>query len=267
MIINLHLLDACDFRCTHCFAHFGTRKTLSCKDWRTIVDNIMESINVERFNLAGGEPLLYGGLAELVEYIRSKGKAVSIITNGYSLSDQKIDLLSEYGVSMIGLSIDSPNASTLRKLGRCTASGNILDPDRCVSLCRRIRARDISLKINTVISQLNWTEDFSSFIRYALPSRWKLLKIKEFKNDFFDNTSLLINNTQFNNFILRHRSIPHVVEMTMANSYIMIDAFGNLVDTSSNDNTPVANLLSVSFRDAFVRLKFDYDTYYARYAA
>jgi radical S-adenosyl methionine domain-containing protein 2 len=267
MIINLHLLDACDFRCAHCFAHFGARKTLPRKDWQSIVDNILDSINVERFNLAGGEPLLYGGLAELAEYIRSKGKAVSIITNGHSLSRQKIDILSECGVSMIGLSIDSPNASTLRKLGRCTASGNILEPDRCVDLCRHIRARGMSLKINSVISQLNLTEDFSSFIRAALPCRWKLLKIKEFKNDFFNNTPLLINDPQFDNFILRHRSIPHVVERTMANAYIMVDAFGNLVDNGSNDNTPVADLLNVSFRDAFMRLKFDYNTYDARYAA
>jgi radical S-adenosyl methionine domain-containing protein 2 len=267
MIINLHLLDACNFRCVHCFAHFGARKTLSYKDWRIIVDNIMENTNVERFNLAGGEPLLYRELAELAEYIRSKGKAVSIITNGYSLSDRKIDILSECGVSMIGLSIDSPNVSTLRKMGRCTAMGDILEPDRCIGFCRHIKARGINLKINTVISQLNWTEDFSSFIRKALPDRWKLLKAKEFKNDLFDNASLLINDAQFNDFILRHRNIPHVVERTMANSYIMIDAFGNLVDTGSNDNTPVANLLNVSFRDAFAHLKFDYGIYRARYAA
>jgi len=267
MVVNLHLLDACDFRCAHCFAHFDAKKTLPCKNWQGIVDNIIDSTKVERFNLAGGEPLLYRSLEELSDYIRSKGSEVSIITNGYSLSDQKIDFLGECGVSMIGLSIDSPNAATLRKLGRCTTSGNILDPDRCISLSRRIRARGMSLKINSVISQLNYTEDFSSFIREAQPCRWKLLKMKEFKNDSFDNSSLMITDAQFDNFVQRHRNIPHIGERTMANAYIMVDAFGNLVDTGSNDNSPVADLQSVSFRDAFSRLNFDYGIYQQRYVA
>jgi radical S-adenosyl methionine domain-containing protein 2 len=191
MIVNLHILDACDFRCTHCFAHFGARKALPCKDWQIIVDNILGGINVERFNLAGGEPILYIGRAELTEYIRSRGSAVSIITNGYSLSDKKIDLLGESGVSMIGLSVDSPNTATLRRLGRCTISGDILTPARCIS----------------------------------------------------------------------------IVEKTMVNAYVMVDAFGNLVDTGSVNNTPAGNLLKVSFSDAFARLKFDYGIYQARYAA
>jgi len=267
MVINLHVLDACDFRCAHCFAHFDATKVLPCKEWKAIVDNIMGGVHVERFNLAGGEPLLYRDLAELADYIRSRGCEVSIITNGYSLSEQKIDFLSECGVSMVGLSIDSPNAATLYKLGRHTARGDILSPERCLNICRRIRERGMALKINTVVSRLNYAEDFSGFMKAAAPNKWKLLKIKEFRNDFFDNTPLLINDVQYYGFVQRHRAIPHIVERTMANAYIMVDAFGNLVDTGSNDNSPIADLRKVDFRDAFSRMEFDYDTYQSRYAA
>ena len=65
----------------------------------------------------------------------------------------------------------------------------------------------------------------------------------------------------------RCNTIPHVVERTMTNAYIMVDVFGNLVDTGSNDNTPLANLLNVNFEDALKRLQFDQETYQARYAA
>jgi radical S-adenosyl methionine domain-containing protein 2 len=228
----------------------------------------MNSITVERFNLAGGEPLLYSGITELADYIRFRGSAVSIITNGYSLCEKKINLLSECGVSMIGLSVDSANASTLGKLGRHTVSKDILDPKRCIDLCRCIRKKGISLKINSVISQMNYTEDFNSFIRTAAPCKWKILKIKKFENHQFDNSSLLINDAQFGSFIGRHKTIPNVVtEPTMANAYIMVDAFGNLVDTGSHNNTPVANLLTEDFGGAFSRMEFDYDIYQARYAA
>ena len=267
MVINLHLLDACNFNCGHCFARFNASSTLPCNDWKGIVDNILGSAYVERFNLAGGEPLLYGGLAELAGYIRLKGCEVSLITNGYNLTDQMIRILGDCGISMIGLSIDSANPQTLRALGRHTASGSILEPERCVSICRLIRDKGMTLKINTVVSKLNYTEDFSPFIQTALPHRWKLLKIKEFKTSFADNFPLLIDDSQFDGFIRRHRAIPHICERTMYSAYIMVDAFGNLVDTGTTNNTPVADLRKVSFRDAFKRMDFDYNTYHARYAA
>ena len=265
-VINLHVLEACNFRCSHCFAHFGGSK-ISFKEWKSIVDNVMRGIQVKRFNIAGGEPLLYGDLDELANYIRSKGCEVSIITNGYGLSKQRTDALSECGISMFGLSIDSPNADTLRKVGRHTASGDILTPEMCLETCRHIRERGMALKINTVVSQHNYTEDFSHFIKEAVPSRWKIFKIKEFRKDRFDNSSLLISDAQFDNFVHRHGDIPHIPERTMAGTYIMIDASGNLIDTRSNNNTPVANLLEANFGSVFSKLNFDHDTYNSRYAA
>ena len=267
MVVNLHLLDACNFRCAHCFAHFGANKTLSSGQWKAIVDNIMEDMAVERFNLAGGEPLLYSGLAALADHIRARGSEVSLITNGYRLSPQKARLLKEHGVSMIGLSIDSANPATLHALGRHTPAGDLLDPHRCLDICGHIKALGMKLKINTVVSGLNHTEDMSSFIRAAAPLRWKILKMKAFRNRLFDNSSLDIDDSQFDSFVSRHRALPRIAERTMAGAYIMVDAFGNLVDTRSSDNTPAANLLEESFSEAFRRLEFDYGTYNARYAA
>jgi radical S-adenosyl methionine domain-containing protein 2 len=267
MVVNLHLLDACDFRCTHCFSHFGTEKILSFGQWKKIIDNIRESMVVKRFNLAGGEPLLYSHLPELAVYIHSLGSEVSVISNGYSLSENMIDVLNKCNVSMIGLSIDSANPSTLNALGRHTVFGDILEPKRCIDLCKYIKAKGIILKINTVISKINYTEDFHSFIQTALPDRWKLLKMKIFSNRFFNNTHIAITDNQFDDSVTRHADIPHITERTMANNYIMIDAFGNLIDTSSDDNTLVANLLKDDFSAVFPRLCFDYVTYYERYSA
>ena len=267
IVINLHLTDACDFNCLHCFAHFGAKRVLSVNEWKIIVDNTLEGRDVQRFNLAGGEPLLYRDIFELSTYIRSRGCEVSIITNGYNLSAEKIKQLKECGISMIGLSIDSSNPQTLRQLGRNTASGNILDPERCVNLCRCIRENGISLKINTVVSSLNYTDDLNSFIREASPDRWKLLKIKKLENNVYDNTALLINDAQFDNFVNCHKNVPHIVERSMANTYIMIDALGNLVDTGSDKNTPIANLLNTSFSEAFKQMNFDMKNYQVRYAA
>jgi radical S-adenosyl methionine domain-containing protein 2 len=79
--------------------------------------------------------------------------------------------------------------------------------ERCISLCRHIKGKGMTLKINSVISQLNYKEDLNSFIRAAAPDKWKALKIKEFRNAGFDNSSLIIDDAQFDSFIERHRSI------------------------------------------------------------
>ena len=269
MVVNLHLLDACNFNCEFCFAHFEAKHVLPFGSWKAIVDNVLDSHDVRRFNLAGGEPLLYKDLLKLTGYIRSRGSEVSIITNGYGLSRQKVDALHEYGMSMIGFSIDSANPATLRRLGRRTAAGDILEPATGLDLCRHIREKGIALKINTTVSQLNCGENFSAFVQDALPERWKLLKVKKFKSSTFDNSPLLINDVQFDGFVRRHSVFRPIVERTMANAYIMIDAFGNLVDTGSYNNSPVADLQRTNFRDAFSRIeqKFDYAAHNARYAA
>jgi radical S-adenosyl methionine domain-containing protein 2 len=222
-------------------------------------------MDVERFNLAGGEPMLYSSLGELSEYIRAKGSEVSVITNGYCLSADKITTLKDSGVSMIGMSIDSVCPSTLREMGRCTKAGDILNPARCTDLCKVIKKAGMALKINTVISQMNYTEDFRQFMRAVAPDRWKIIKMKPFFSDLFDNSTIAISDRQFNNFVARHAAIPHVVERDMANAYILVDAFGNLVDNGSEDNHPVANLLTDRFSTAFLQLEFNYATYRARY--
>jgi radical S-adenosyl methionine domain-containing protein 2 len=223
-------------------------------------------MDVERFNLAGGEPLLYSGLSELSEYIRAKGSAVSIITNGYHLSSEKIRQLKTNGVSSIGLSIDSSCSSTLRSMGRCTKTGDVLDPAHCLDLCKAIKKAGMFLKINSVISKLNYTEDFNRFLQATAPDRWKIIKMKPFYSARFDNSGIAICDGQYNHFVSRHAGIPHLAERDMANAYILVDAFGNLVDNGSENNRPVANLLQKQFSSVFSRINFNYDTYQKRYA-
>lgn len=86
--INLHILETCNFKCRQCFSKFGTEKLLPVKDWEKIVDNCIAGADVTEFNIAGGEPMLYPGLVELVKYIRNKGVKISLITNG-SLMDEE----------------------------------------------------------------------------------------------------------------------------------------------------------------------------------
>jgi radical S-adenosyl methionine domain-containing protein 2 len=263
-IVNLHLLENCNYRCKHCYAHFYCTARLSVQNWKHIIDNITEKTPVSRFNLAGGEPLLYQGIDELIEYINFKKIQVSLITNGYLLSEKHIRGFKGM-VSMVGLSIDAIQPELLRKMGRCTQAQEILSTENCIALCKSIHKNGIQLKINTVVSRLNICENFTDFIQTICPTRWKILKMKRFSTINFDNTELEITENEFNWFCSNYTSLPHIEEANLKNSYIMVDAGGKLVDNSGESYKVVADLLQDDFWTGFNTMRFDTELYESRY--
>ena len=179
--INLHILEVCNFRCRQCFSKFGTEKLLPVKDWEKIVDNCIAGADVAEFNIAGGEPMLYPGLVELVQYIRDKGVKVSLITNGSLMNEEWIKNYAGM-FETIGFSVDSINDETNRKIGRCDRNGKTIPTGRIVELCGLIRkyAPGCRIKINTVVSALNKDEVMSDFIDEIATDRWKILRMKTF---------------------------------------------------------------------------------------
>jgi radical S-adenosyl methionine domain-containing protein 2 len=263
-IVNLHLLEKCNYHCKHCFAHFDSNTLLSVQDWKYIIDNITEKTPVSRFNLAGGEPLLYQGIDELIEYINSKNIQVSLITNGHLLSEKHIRRFKGI-VSMVGLSLDALQPELMRKMGRCTQTNEVLSTENCIALCKSIHENGIQLKINTVVSILNLHENLTDFIQTVCPTRWKILKMKQFSSNNFDNTELEITDNEFDQFCSTYTSFPHITEAILKNSYIMVDAGGKLVDNSGESYTVIADLLREDFGEGFNTMRFDTELYESRY--
>lgn len=296
--INLHILEACNFKCRHCFSKFETKKALPVEDWKKIIDNCIAVADVAGFNIAGGEPILYPGLAELVQYIRSKCVKVSLITNG-SLMDE--EWIKNYAglYETIGFSVDSLNDETNKKIGRCDRSGKAIPADRIVELCWLIRryAPGCRIKINTVVSALNKDEVMSDFIDEIAADRWKILRMKPFQYGNFSNLDIQVSNEEFERFVERNREKNKekmekqeekeagkevragvkagtetarreiVVEPDMKASYVLIDSNGCLLDNAVDEMTPVAvcNCLREDFADGLRRLTLDRERYEARY--
>ena len=284
--INLHILEACNFKCRQCFSKFGTEKLLPVKDWEKIVDNCIAGADVTEFNIAGGEPMLYPELVELVQYIRDKGVKVSLITNG-SLMDE--EWIKNYAgmYETIGFSVDSINDETNRKIGRCDRNGKTIPAGRVVELCGLIRkyAPGCRIKINTVVSVLNKDEVMSDFIDEIAADRWKILRMKPFQYGSFSNLDIQVSDEEFERFVERNKDRKGkedgvtteagietarreiVVEPDMKASYVLIDSNGCLLDNAVDEMTPVAvcDCLREDFADGLKKLTLDRKRYEARY--
>lgn len=289
--INLHILEGCNYHCKHCFAHFGSHKTLSLDLWKKIVDNCLK-FPVSEFNLAGGEPTLYKDLIPLAEYIRSKGKKVSLITNGSCIDYKWIQQNAKLWTT-IGFSVDSFTDSTLKNLGRISKSGNQFTLTRLKECCKEIKKYnpECQIKMNTVVSAINKDEIFYDFPDVI--SKWKIIKVKLYESEQFSNKDILITDDEFRSFAKRNLVMlmnqlsvsldsdnlqsqifeikPQqtvVIEYTTSGSYIIVDANGYLLDNYvENVYQPVSNLLEEDLLDGLRKLHFDKERYWSRYKA
>ncbi len=121
-VINFHLTNLCNYKCTYCFGKFPDKTQLTFEQACAVVDNIARyfsknGITGGRINLAGGEPLLCPYLEELLDYINAYGIKVSVITNGSLLTEDIIKGWKDK-VYCIGLSIDTALVETNVAIGR-----------------------------------------------------------------------------------------------------------------------------------------------------
>lgn len=262
-------------------------KLLPVEDWKKIIDNCIAGADVTEFNIAGGEPMLYPGLTELVKYIRSKGVKASLITNGSLMDEEWIKNYSGL-YETIGFSVDSLDDETNRKIGRCDRSGKTMPSGRIVELCGLIRkyAPGCRIKINTVVSALNKDEAMSDFIDEIAADRWKILRMKPFQYGSFSNLDIQVSDEEFEEFVERNREKNRekdkedgkeagvetarrevVVEPDMKASYVLIDSNGCLLDNAVDEITPVAvcDCLREDFAEGLRRLTLDMEKYEARY--
>jgi pyruvate-formate lyase-activating enzyme len=89
---TVELTSRCNMACRACYNLYRDHeKTLD--QVRREVDTILTLRNVQAITLLGGEPTLYPYLAEVVEYVRSKGVFCQVLTNGLIFFDDEGDRL------------------------------------------------------------------------------------------------------------------------------------------------------------------------------
>lgn len=233
---SFHIVKPCNMKCKFCYATFNDmhiQNQLPKYDAFKILDKLKEA-GLQKITFAGGEPLLYKWIYEVIVYSKSIGLTTSIITNGSLLTDE---LLQKFkgNLDWIGVSIDSLNDETNVKIGR-----TYKNKPNYFELVGKIKMHGFKLKINTVVNRFNEGESMQDFITMANPSRWKVfdtLRV-EGQNDSQYN-EIATSTFGYFEFLQRHNHPSMVCEdnEAMTGSYLLIDPQGRLFENSKGCHT------------------------------
>lgn len=237
--VSFHIVKACNMKCKFCYATFDDQNPtlLSVKDATTIIWRLRDA-GMKKITFAGGEPMLYKGIEELIEFSKSLGLTTSIVTNGSLLTNEFLQRM-RGRLDWIGVSIDSLNVETNQLTGR--VGKEIITRNQYIALIEKIKNNKFKLKINTVVNAYNKDEDMSGFINWAAPDRWKIfqaLRVEGQNDAHWDE--IKVGTREFNDYVVRHLNCKNVFaedNYLMTGSYLLIDPQGRLFENSAGIHT------------------------------
>ncbi|MBR4203500.1 MAG: viperin family antiviral radical SAM protein [Candidatus Methanomethylophilaceae archaeon] len=260
---NIHLFGGCNYECSFCISRCLTKECMRPEGWIPILE-YLKGIGVSKINLAGGEPVLYPYLDEIVDLIWGYGFVVTIVSNG-SLIDSEFLRRFAGRISWIGLSLDSPDEEDEIMLGRhCMGVRHVA---HIMDVAEEARGLGYNVKLNITVTRNGWNKDFRPLIEDMRPKRikaFRALTVKNANDDVEDTWS--ITDEQFAFFRDRHRGIEGMVfedNCDMIDTYLMFDPLGNWMVNSKGIKRflPFEQLV----RDGPNSI-LDIDGYYARNA-
>jgi radical S-adenosyl methionine domain-containing protein 2 len=253
--INYHLTKSCNMRCKFCFATFN--------DLGFVKHDVNQSIRLiesfakagfEKLTFAGGEPTLVKELPQLLKVAKQNGLVTTVVTNALKLSQPEIFDGIAANSDWIALSIDSVNVESNLKSGRALVGRTALTDEYYLDIIEKIKLSSIKLKINTVVSSFNHTENLTDFILKAAPDRWKILQAIAVEGQNSGN-QFEISEKQFNEFTARH---------SKALSNLVIVPEGRFFDSSKGAHTYSDKILEVGLSKALSQVHFDLNKFQKR---
>lgn len=108
--LRIVLTTDCNYQCKYCFAEGEEDKchrVLKIDELKKVL-KVAKEFGITSIKLTGGEPLLYPNMEELLAYIRELGfPYIDLTTNISMLNEENIELLNQYQVNALTLSLNT----------------------------------------------------------------------------------------------------------------------------------------------------------------
>jgi hypothetical protein len=141
LLVHVIPMRRCNLSCAYCNEYDAVSKPVPTEVLLARIDKVAD-LGTAMMTISGGEPMMHPDLDVLVARARKRGMVACLISNGYSLSPERIDRLNRAGLDHLQISIDNvePDDSSTKSL-------RLLEP-KLQWLAERA---DFTVAINSVI--------------------------------------------------------------------------------------------------------------------
>ncbi len=117
VLVHLIPIRRCNLACSYCNEYDAVSQPVATEVMLARIDKLAE-LGTAVLTFSGGEPMLHPDLDELVARARERGLFVTLITNGYYLSRERIQKLNAARLDHLQISVDNvePDASSMKSL-------------------------------------------------------------------------------------------------------------------------------------------------------
>lgn len=233
--VNWHVTKSCNYNCVYCFAKFkDINKGLPFKE-ALKVPRILGRAGCQKLNFAGGEPLMYHRLTDLLKESHNARLVTTIQTNGSLLDRGWIEKNTPF-LDGIGISLDTADETIQNILGR----GNGNHVERTLKNAELLKKYGVPIKINTVVTSYNLDDDLRPLIKEIDPYRWKVFQTLPIAGENDSTFSYLrITPKEFSRYRRRNKmTLSNGTYPVFETNEIMIDSYWMIApDGRFYDNT------------------------------
>jgi radical SAM protein with 4Fe4S-binding SPASM domain len=170
LTVYLEVTRDCNLSCGHCLIE-KENVSMPVNEGKKILDQLIEN-RVFKVYFTGGEPLLYSGLYELLEYIDKKPIWSLIQTNGLLITDEVAQTLKKVGVGACDLPLFGIVPETHDFITQLPGSF-----EKLFSAYTILRKYDVRTFVSFVVTRYN-VQEFSQFFDWALEKGIPLAHIR-----------------------------------------------------------------------------------------
>ncbi|KAF8591699.1 radical SAM enzyme [Ramaria rubella] len=259
----------CNYACEFCFHTTKNLYILPLEDAKRGM-RLLADAGMKKLNISGGEPFLKPEfIGKIFRFCKEELhlESCSIVNNGSKVTEKWLDTYGQY-LDVMAISCDSFDAEVNIKLGRSEKNGTAKHVGRVFQVADWCKQRGIKLKINSVITKLNWEEDMNASIEELDPVRWKVFQVLLLDSEntgtesgsLRDARDLVITDEQFQAFLDRHEGQKSLVpedNKAMQDSYLLLDEELRFLNCEGGTKRPGRSVLKVGVQEALKDAGFD----------
>jgi len=152
---SIELTERCNLNCVHCYINQPASdeavrsKELTLTNWKSIIDQMAEAGTLFLL-ITGGEPLLREDFTDIFIHTRRRGMLVSLFSNASMLTPHIADVLTDWGLHSLEVSLYGATAETYEKVTRQPGSF-----ERCLRGIELALTKGFKVSLKTVLLTVN----------------------------------------------------------------------------------------------------------------